>query len=270
VFSPWYGWSGRTEPADNCCMNVATYGRGGGRFAMTDRGRSALRLEDDAISIGPSRMAWTGSELVIDVEERGAAFRFGRLKGRVTLRPDAITSVEVPLTPDGTHVWRPFSPSSRIEVDLGDGFRWSGHGYFDSNFGTRSLEDDFRLWTWGRFPTEAGATVFYDAERRDGTHLEAAIAFENGTAREIEAPPRTPFARSRWQVRRETRADRGFLPRQVMSMLDAPFYSRATVRTRIHGHETTGVHEALDLDRFRSPLMKPLVAVRVPRRARWP
>jgi carotenoid 1,2-hydratase len=52
-------------------------------------------------------------------------------------------------------------------------------------------------------------------------------------------------------------------------MLDAPFYTRAAVRTRIDGEETTGVHEALDLRRFRSPLLKPMLAVRVPRRARW-
>lgn len=52
-------------------------------------------------------------------------------------------------------------------------------------------------------------------------------------------------------------------------MLDAPFYSRAMVRTKLEGEETTGVYEALDLRRFRSPLLKPMLAVRVPRRAGW-
>ena len=52
-------------------------------------------------------------------------------------------------------------------------------------------------------------------------------------------------------------------------MLDAPFYSRSAVKTRLNGEETVGVHEALDLVRFRNPLMKPILAVRVPRRARW-
>ena len=270
VFSPWYGWSGRRDPANHCCMNVATYGRGGGRFAMTDRGRDALHLSTDAIGIGPSRMEWTGSELVIDVAERGAAFRFGRIRGCIRLRPDALTSVELPLTPDGAHVWRPFSPSAAIEVDLGEGFRWSGHGYFDSNFGTRALEKDFRLWTWGRFPTPSGATCFYEAERRDGTQIEAAIRFSAGQAEHVAAPPRAKFQRSLWAVRRETRADQGTRPQQVLAMLDAPFYTRSAVRTKIDGQVTTGVHEVLDLDRFRSPLMKPLLAVRVPRRARWP
>ncbi len=270
VFSPWYAWSGRRDPENHCCMNVATYGRGGGRFAMTDRGRTALRLSPESIEIGPSRMRWTGSDLVIDVAERGAPFRFGRIRGRITLRPDAVTSVELPLTPDGAHVWRPFAPSSSIEVDLGAGFRWHGHGYFDSNFGTRALEADFRTWTWGRFPTPSGATCFYEAERRDGTRVEAAVAFSGGRAEHVAAPPRAPFRRSLWAVRRETRADPGVRPRQVLGMLDAPFYTRSAVRTTIDGLETTGVHEVLDLDRFRSPLMKPLLAVRVPRRARWP
>jgi len=52
-------------------------------------------------------------------------------------------------------------------------------------------------------------------------------------------------------------------------MLDAPFYSRSAVRTQINGEETVGVHEALDLTRFRSPLLKPMLAVRVPRRKGW-
>jgi carotenoid 1,2-hydratase len=70
-------------------------------------------------------------------------------------------------------------------------------------------------------------------------------------------------------VRRETRADPGTVPRQVMGMLDAPFYARSVVRTRVNGEEVTGVHEALDLGRFASPLIKPMLAVRVPRRAGW-
>jgi carotenoid 1,2-hydratase len=52
-------------------------------------------------------------------------------------------------------------------------------------------------------------------------------------------------------------------------MLDAPFYSRSAVRTKIYGEETVGVHEALDLRRFASPLLKPMLAMRVPRRAGW-
>lgn len=124
--------------------------------------------------------------------------------------------------------------------------------------------------TEGRFPTPDGATCFYDAERLDGSSLAAAFAFdEAGSAREIPLPPKARMRRSLWAVKRETRADVGYTPRQVQSMLDAPFYSRSAVRTKLNGVETTGVHEALDLRRFRSALIKPMLAVRVPRRPGW-
>lgn len=235
---------------------------------MTERGSRWLGTSADRLEIGPSAMTWTGSELVIDIDEWSGVPLVGRMRGRVTVRPSALTSVELPLTPDGAHVWRPFAPVSDIEVDLeGAGNRWTGHGYLDANFGTRALEADFGFWTWGRFPTGDGATCIYDADRLDGTHLASAFRFgPDGSAEEVEAPPRTPFRRSLWAVRRETRADAGTVPKQALNMLDAPFYSRSAVTTRLDGEETTGVHEALDLRRFRSPLLKPMLSVRVPRR----
>ena len=54
-----------------------------------------------------------------------------------------------------------------------------------------------------------------------------------------------------------------------MGMLDAPFYTRSMVQTVLDGARTVGVHEALDLRRFRSRLIKPMLACRVPRRAGW-
>ena len=143
VFSPWYAWSGRRDPADHCCIHVVTYGPGG-RFTMTDRGRDALRQSRDALQVGPSRMAWRGGALVIDVEEVSSLPRIARVAGQIRLTPQAITGVEALLTPDGRHIWRPFAPSARIEVDLTQGHRWQGHGYFDANFGTAALEADFR------------------------------------------------------------------------------------------------------------------------------
>jgi carotenoid 1,2-hydratase len=160
---------------------------------------------------------------------------------------------------------------AEIDVDLtGSGWQWSGHGYFDANFGTRALEEDFSYWTWGRFPTAGGAACFYDATRLDGTELAQAIRFDRtGKAEALPMPAKAPLRRSLWAVRRETRADPNYRPKQVLAMLDAPFYSRSAVRTQLDGEETVGVHEALDLRRFRSPLIKPMLAVRVPRRARW-
>ncbi|WP_143033443.1 carotenoid 1,2-hydratase [Roseicitreum antarcticum] len=270
VFSPWYRWSGRRNPADHCCMNVVTYGPGG-RWTMTDRGAAALHTTGDTLRIGPSQMHWNGDALLIDFDEATLPHP-GRLQGRITLTPAALTGVEAALTPQGTHIWRPFAPVSRIRVEIDrKGWSWEGHGYFDANFGTAALEDDFSYWTWGRFAARDGAHLFYDATRRDGSDLGLALHVDrDGTVTQRTAPPKAPLRRSGWLVRRETRADPGHPARQVKPMLDAPFYTRSVVETRLHGEVCTGVHEALDLDRFRSPLLKPMLAVKVPRRRGWP
>ena len=238
---------------------------------MTDRGAAALHLTPGQIGIGPSSMAWEGDALVIRIDER-AVPHLGRVRGEVRLIPSAITAVELPLTPDGAHVWRPFAPVARIEVSIDrPGWRWSGHGYFDANFGLRALEADFSRWTWARMQAPPGAMTFYDASLRDGTQLQAAARFgADGTAEPFAPPPPAPLPRSRWGVRRMMRADDGTAPRQARSMLDAPFYTRAEVETTIHGRKTTGVHEALDLDRYASRWIKPMLALKVPRRAKWP
>jgi carotenoid 1,2-hydratase len=270
VFSPWYRWSGRKNPENHVCINVATYGPGG-RFTMTDRGQSALRQSPSTLQVGPSSMRWNGDHLIIDVNEIGSPPLISRVKGQIIVTPSAVTDVELPLTTDGAHIWRPFAPTSRISVDLNSkGWQWEGHGYFDANFGTRALEEDFSYWTWGRYPTQGGSTCFYDATRLNGSKLAAAVQFdEKGHASEMPLPPKARLKRSLWAVARETRADAGYQPRQVKNMLDAPFYSRSAVKTQLDGVETVGVHEALDLVRFRNPLLKPMLAVRVPRRARW-
>lgn len=270
VFSPWYAWSGRRDPENHVCINVATYGPQG-RFTMTDRGRAALRQTRDSLTVGPSRMRWQGGALVIDIDEIGAPPFVTPVRGQVRLIPDALARIEVALTPEGTHVWRPFAPSARIEVEIEPGHRWQGHGYFDANFGTRALEADFATWTWGRYALPGGrAAVFYDARRRDGSDLAVALDFAaDGTAGRMAPPPEARLPRTLWGLPRRTRADAGFAPRQLLGMLDAPFYARAMVETSVGGQVVRGVHEALDLRRFASPLLKPMIALRVPRRAGW-
>ena len=252
-------------------LHQCSYIRGRGRFTMTDRGRTALRQTPDILTVGPSSIRWTGDQLVIDIDEISSPPIISRVRGRITLTPIALTNVELPLTADGAHIWRPFAPTSRINVNLeAKGWQFDGHGYFDANFGTRPLEDDFSYWTWGRFPTSAGSTCFYDATRRDGTKLNAAMAFgSDGTAQHIKAPTPVPFKRSLWALRRETPADKGTIARQIKPMLDAPFYNRSVVETTVNGETVQGVFEAVDLNRYASPLLKPMLACRVPRRARW-
>ncbi len=238
---------------------------------MTDRGKDALRQTASRLEVGPSMMRWDEDRLIIDIDEVSGPPLINRIKGQIRLIPAAITSVELPLTPDGAHVWRPFAPVAQIEVEIDrPGWSWTGEGYFDANFGTRALEEDFSYWTWGRYPTASGATCFYDATRIDGSELAAGFRFaRDGSAETIPLPPKSRLRRSLWAVKRETRGDAGARPRQKLNMLDAPFYSRSAVETSIDGETTTGVHEALDLTRFRSPLLKPMLAVRVPRRKNW-
>lgn len=238
---------------------------------MTDRGSSALRQTANDFEVGPSSMRWKNGKLTIDINEISAPPIVSRVRGTITVTPSAITQVELPLTDDGSHIWRPFGPVSDISVDLeAPGWQWNGHGYFDANFGTRALEEDFSYWTWGRYPARGGSTCFYDATRLDGSELGAGFHFTpDGSASEIQLPAQLEIRRSLWAVRRETRGDLGTKPRQVMNMLDAPFYSRSMVQTRLDGEKTVGVHEALDLRRFRSPWLKPMLSVRVPRRKHW-
>ena len=77
------------------------------------------------------------------------------------------------------------------------------------------------------------------------------------------------FSSSLWGIKRQTRCDSQSEPKQEKSFLDAPFYNRAAVSTTIKGKKTIGVFEALDLRRFRNPLLMFMLAVRVPRRKIW-
>nr|WP_308916261.1 carotenoid 1,2-hydratase [Jannaschia sp. LMIT008] len=242
----------------------------GGRWTMTDRGRAALHQAPERIEMGPSSLHWDGTRLAIELDEV-ATPHLTPIKGRVTITPRGVTGIEAALKPDGSHVWRPLAPASDIRVEIDrPGWTWDGHGYLDSNFGTAPLEQDFAYWHWGRFPVPDGRVIFYESELRDGTETRIALHFDDhGNAREIEAPPLQRMPRSAWALRRETRCDTGHAPRPVQSMISAPFYQRAVVDTVIHGHRTQGVWEAFDGDRFQAWWMKPLLALRVPRRAGW-
>jgi carotenoid 1,2-hydratase len=238
---------------------------------MTERGEASSNTSEKEFNVGPSSLKWDGSCLTINFDEFTIP-HMDRLRGTVKIFTENITNIEVPLTNDETHIWRPFSPNSRIEVKVQKpGWDWSGHGYFDANFGTSALEKDFSYWTWGRFPTKGGTTAFYDAIPRQGPPLNLGLKFkDNGEIEELNnPPPKSKLSRSLWTVRRETRSDLDFKPKQVKYMLDTPFYTRSAIETKIFGEKVVGVHEALDLNRFASPFLKPFLAVKAPRRKNW-
>ncbi|MEM6619840.1 MAG: carotenoid 1,2-hydratase [Pseudomonadota bacterium] len=269
MFSPWYKWSGRRDPENHVCVNIGLYGPAA-RWTMTDRGRTTLSQTAHRINIGPSSVRWDNGALILDVDEM-ATPHGSRITGRITVTPSAVTGVELPLTAEGTHVWRPFGPTARIDCDLDHGsWRWSGHGYFDANFGTRALEQDFNYWTWSRMPLSEGTACFYDVIDRAGAKTAAGFLFHhNGSAEPIPLPDLQPMRRTLWALPRQMRCDAGQRPRQVKHMLDAPFYCRSGVESWINGERSLGMHEALDLRRFDSRALKYMLAVRVPRRARY-
>jgi carotenoid 1,2-hydratase len=85
----------------------------------------------------------------------------------------------------------------------------------------------------------------------------------DGTAFEIEPPPRARLPRSRWGLARETRGEGG--ARLLSTLEDAPFYARSRVAHRLAGEDAMSMHEALDLDRFASPVVKAMLPFRMPR-----
>ena len=240
----------------------------GWRWTMTERGEKSTFLSKNIFSVGPSKFQWLDNHLEITIDEISNP-HFDRVKGVVKIIPKFISEVEVPLTSEGTHIWRPFSPNSRIEVDIKKkGWQWNGHGYFDANFGTRALEQDFTYWTWARLPLSNSTATIYDAKYKNGSDLGIGLNFLNSGEVEIFDPPENQnLSKSLWFLKRQIPCEKDFKPRQIKHMLDTPFYTRSAVKTKILGEVTSGVHETLDLKRFSNPFIKPMLAVRIPRKA---
>ncbi|MGG5811530.1 carotenoid 1,2-hydratase [Falsiroseomonas sp. CW058] len=269
VFSPWYALARMAEggtggdPQDHCCLNVALYGAPR-RWAMTDRRRGALRRGPDFLQIGPSGLEWDGNALTIRIEEVTAPFP-SRLRGVVRVVPRAVSTRRFVLDSDGRHHWQPIAARSRVEVALeSPALRWSGPAYFDTNEGTAPLEQDFREWDWCRAPMERETAILYNAQRRDGTAQSLALRVtDDGRVEDVEPPPERRMKRTLWRIARPTRSEGA--AEVVRTLVDAPFYSRSEIRTRLLGQDATAVHESLSLDRFRSPAMFAMLPFRVPR-----
>lgn len=269
VFSPYYAWARRKGPAEAAhfvALNVALYGAGGKRWALTERGRGRLRQSLDRLEIGPSALTWDGEGLTVSIDEWCAPIP-QRVRGTVRLVPRAMPGRSFALDAAGRHQWRPIAPVADIAVDLDrPGLRWSGEGYLDSNAGTRPLEADFARWDWSRGVHRSGASVLYDVERTDGTAMSLALRFEGQGVSEHAAPPRlrlpsTPL----WRVPRFTQSEGG--ARVANTWEDTPFYARSSIRTRLFGEEVMAMHESLSLRRFVSPVVQMMLPFRMPRLA---
>ncbi len=270
VFSPWYAWAhrrGEVDPAEHCCVNVALYGQPK-RWAMTDRRASALKRDADTLAIGPSSLRWDGTALTIGIEEVTAPIP-SRLSGSVRVLPDAVSERAFVLDGAGRHRWQPIAARARVEVTLTHpALSWSGPAYFDTNTGTAPLEDDFAEWDWCRAPMRDATAVLYNATRRDGTAQSLALRVgRDGSVEDVEPPPPVQMAPTLWRLPRPTRAEGGSAT-ATRTLVDAPFYSRSEIRTRLLGQEATAVHEYLNLKRFRSPILYSMLPFRVPRTLR--
>ena len=270
VFSPYYAFARRKGPSDplnHCAVNVAIYRKGGDRWTMTERPRSAVSRTSDTFKIGPSHLAWDGNALTIRIDEIAVPFP-RRIRGTVRVVPTAITQHAFTLNEDGRHCWWPIAPCARVQVEMEQPhLRWQGDGYFDMNRGDAPIEHGFVDWQWSRGATREGAVILYEALRRDGSRIDLALTFDpQGRAQGFDPPALQALDRTGWRVARAARSEGP--ARIVRTLEDAPFYARSVISAQLFGAPVTLMHESLSLDRFKMPVVQAMLPFRMPRARR--
>ncbi|RVT40349.1 hydratase [Sphingobium algorifonticola] len=245
---------------------MALNGPGSNRWAMTERPQHRVDRGKDHFAVGPSALRWDGDTLVIDVNEISAPLPWP-VRGQIRVSPEMIGTTAFTLDPAGRHRWHPVAPRARVEVEMTHpGISWKGDGYFDSNFGDEPLEDGFVDWHWSRAHLKRDVAVLYEGVRRCGTPFDLALRFDRqGRWHDVVPPPVASLPRTGWLVKRATRADAGTDPRVIRTWIDAPFYARSALATRMFGEDVQAVHESLSLNRFRSPIVQSMLPYRMPR-----
>jgi carotenoid 1,2-hydratase len=270
VFSPYYAWRDWADPFAHCAINLALYRLDGkaGRWAMTERTAADLTRDADHFALKASSLRWDGAVLHVVIDETTAPIP-GRLRGTIRLIPTVVTSHRQTLDAAGRHRWRPIAPRARVEARFTDpAVAWSGDGYFDANDGDEPLERAFSRWHWGRAHRRDDLRLFYDVDRRaDGSMRTALHVAHDGSVAPCESPPRARLPNGFWGVGRTGWADAGGHARIIRTLEDAPFYLRSAVGAPLHGETCVMMHESLDLDRLRSPIVRAMLPVRMPRRA---
>lgn len=270
VFSPYYAWSNWADPYQHCAINVALYRLDGarGRWAMTERGKGSLDRNATLFQVGPSSLRWEDGVLTADINEITTPIP-SRLRGTIKLRPEVCPDVEIKLDAHGRHIWRPLAPRARVELAFeAPNLSWSGDGYFDTNRGEEPLERAFQSWHWGRAHTRDGVGLFYDVTRRDGVHTQLALNIDHcGAVAEVQSPPQVRLPSTFWQIERTAWSDTPESIGVTKTLEDTPFYARSALLSRLGGADVTMMHESLNLDRLKNPIVRAMLPFRMPRRA---
>ncbi len=231
---------------------------------MTERSSKDLSREARSFRVAASQLAWHGDGLVIDVDEISTPFR-RRLIGRIRLTPQVLNERHFALDPGERHFWQPVAPVADIEVEFErPAMHWRGHGYLDSNWGSRMLELDFDTWDWSRSASGCATRVHYVANHIGGGTASLGLWFDgDGSTSEIEVPAEQALPVTGWRVGRFARHPVGL--EVVRDFEDTPFYSRSLLEDPADPGRYV-VHESLDMRRFRSRWVQFLLPFRMPRR----
>ena len=270
VFSPYYYAArarGPANPENHCALNVGLYRPEGKRWAMTERGAKSLDRGPDWLSVGPSGMRWRDDFLEIRVHERSAPFGLP-LVGTILVRPHRLGERAFALDDAGRHLWRPIAPHADIALRFTrPQFSWDGSGYFDTNAGSRALEEDFACWNWSRCHGRGSTAITYAVTRRDGREHALALEYPpDAPAIEVPCPPARNLPASGWRIRRATRSSG--VPVVLTTLEDTPFYARSLLADTSTAPNRLIMHESLSLDRFRTPWVRAMLPFRMPRFAR--
>ncbi len=267
VFSPYYFSArkqGPANPEDYCSINVCLYRPGGpvsDRWAMTERSARHLDRDPGRFAVAKSRLEWLDDTLVVHVDERTTPFA-RKLRGTIRLRPRVLNDRRFALDAGSRHYWQPVAPLADINVDFeSPSMQWQGHGYLDSNWGSRMLELDFDVWDWSRSAGDDETRIHYVANHVGGGARALSLRFgRDGSCTELAVPAEQALPRTGWRVRRSARHKDGL--RVALEFEDTPFYSRSLLE------DASGnliVHESLDMRRFRSRWVQFLLPFRMPR-----
>lgn len=273
VFSPFYfdarrAGGGLADPGAHCAINVCLYGAGFGNWAMTEVAASQVSRSERHFQVGRSSLSWEQDALVVRIDEPRAPWP-GRLVGEIRLIPRALHRAPVALDARGRHGWWGVAPHARATVRFSrPGLCFEGSAYHDSNWGIEPIEAGFQRWCWSRAEGPEGAVVLFDVLGR-GEAEERPLAWRfrgDGAVEPVEVPARQRLGRTPlFQMPRITRTDAGARARVRRTVEDTPFYARSWVDTTLLGAPCTAVHESLDLDRFRSPIVQFMLPYRMRR-----